>query len=383
MKRLKYLMLGLLLILTLTTQVFASEIPDNLVVQNINGQQQLVKTYVLSPDADPSVLQEPSFDYDGFHYTWAYTTKKEQPYLDTKFVVKTTTVETATNDLSEILEQLPHNTPYKQDGYSGELTLDHTTLVTEAAGYTTKYRTITYTKVIGNLDRNDMSYVPATTIKDGKTLSLVDVEWQITGTDLVGEALMPSRYQAVATYSASSSYSVATGYVTTAAYCGEVTAEGIESVTYTVVFTGTEIVPDDSNNGQSHIFLPGRLWIVVIGAVLLTLLLAAFVYYLLRHRKNVYVYVPGEHPRDYMLVAKFRVTPAQPEIDITAVDTSPDHIVAVEIKRTLAKKMMGQIVTVHHKFGTHRYSIVQDQRDDWHEFQLKEVSSCDSEKPVA
>lgn len=69
MKRLKYLMLGLLLILTLTIQVFASEIPDNLVVQNINGQQQLVKTYVLSPDADPSVLQEPSFDYDGFHYT--------------------------------------------------------------------------------------------------------------------------------------------------------------------------------------------------------------------------------------------------------------------------------------------------------------------------
>ena len=69
---------------------------------------------------------------------------------------------------------------------------------------------MTDTKVIGNLDRNDMSYVPATTTKNGKTLSLVDVEWQVTGTDLVGEALVPSRYQAVATYSASSSYSAAT-----------------------------------------------------------------------------------------------------------------------------------------------------------------------------
>ena len=45
----------------------------------------------------------------------------------------------------------------------------------------------------------------------------------------MGEALVPSRYQAVATYSASSSYSAATGYVTTAEYSGEVTAEGIES----------------------------------------------------------------------------------------------------------------------------------------------------------
>ena len=44
-----------------------------------------------------------------------------------------------------------------------------------------------------------MSYVPATTIKNGRTLSLANVEWQVTGTDLVGEALMPSQYQAVAT----------------------------------------------------------------------------------------------------------------------------------------------------------------------------------------
>lgn len=216
MKRLRHMALGLVLILSLTTSAFAAEVPENLVVENLNGQQRMVKTYVLAPDADPETLKEPSFDYDGFHYTWAYTTKEEQPYMDTKTVTETVTVETAKNDLSQILAQLAPSIAYDQDGYTGELALDHTTLVTEAAGYTTKYSTITDTKVIGNLDRNDMSYVPATTTKNGKTLSLVDVEWQVTGTDLVGEALVPSRYQAVATYSASSSYSVATGYVTTA-----------------------------------------------------------------------------------------------------------------------------------------------------------------------
>ena len=67
---------------------------------------------------------------------------------------------------------------------------------------------MTTTKTIGPLDRNDMSYIPATTVKDGKTLTLANVEWQVIGTDLVGDVLAPSSYQAVATYSASTSYQV-------------------------------------------------------------------------------------------------------------------------------------------------------------------------------
>ena len=127
--------------------------------------------------------------------------------------------------------------PYDDGTYVGKLNLDHTSLVTEAAGYTTKYGSVTETKVIGNLDRNDMSYVPATTVKNGRTLSLSNVDWQVMGTALVGNALVPSQYQAVATYSASTSWKAATGYVTTAEYHGEVISEGIDSVTYTVVYT--------------------------------------------------------------------------------------------------------------------------------------------------
>ena len=205
MKRLRHLALGLLLILSLTTSAFAAEVPEDFVVENLNGQQRLVKTYILSPDADPASLQEPSIDYDGYHYTWAYTTKEEEPYLESKAVTETVTVETSSKDLADILAALEPSIPYNDGEFTGTLALDHTSLVTEASGYTTKYSTTTETKVIGNLDRNDMSYVPATTTKNGKTLSLVNVEWQITGTDLVGEALIPSRFQAVATYSASSS----------------------------------------------------------------------------------------------------------------------------------------------------------------------------------
>lgn len=100
-------------------------------------------------------------------------------------------------------------------------------------------------------------------IKNGRTLNLTNVEWQVTGTDLVGEALMPSQYQAVATYSAKASYQAATGYVTTAEYIGDVTHEGVESVTYVLTYIGTEANHKGAAAAQVGAFFADHfLWIL-------------------------------------------------------------------------------------------------------------------------
>ena len=306
-------------------------------------------------------------EYDGYLYTWAYTTKVEHPYLESKTVTETVTVNTAKNDLAQILAELSPSMPYEKDGFSGELALDHTTLSTEASGYTTKYSKTTETKVIGNLDRNDMSYVPATTVKNGKTLTLANVEWQVTGTALVGEALVPAQYQAVATYSASSSYQAATGYVTTAEYHGTVTSEGVDSITYTVVYTGSEIVPV-----KTHIWDNGSLAapLLIIAAVLLCAGIAAAALILLRRRKNVYVYVPDSKPREYRLIAKFRVEPDSevPAIDAGALTLNPGDTVAVEVKKSLARHLAGREFTVSFPQSDHTYTIQASKHNDWHEF---------------
>ena len=44
------------------------------------------------------------------------------------------------------------------------------------------------------------------------------MDWQIIGTDLIGDVLAPCSWQAVETYSASTSSKVAAGYVTTVEY---------------------------------------------------------------------------------------------------------------------------------------------------------------------
>ncbi len=368
MKHLKSLVLALVLAFAMTTSALAAEVPDNLVVENLNGQQRIVKTYVLPPEKDPETLKEPSFDYDGFTYTWAFTTKDEHAFLESKSVTETVTVETASNNLDKILAELAPSVPYDDGEYSGELALDHTTISTVAADYTTQYGTVTATKTIGPVDRNDMSYVPATTVKNGMTLKLSGVTWQVTGTDLVGDTLAPASYQAVATYSASTSSKVATGYVTTAEYKGEVTASGVDSITYTVVYVGEETTPA-AISGSAAAATPRRIITAVLCLIPL-LLLAGLGVFLFQRRKNVYVYVPGDRPRDYRLVAQYRVEPEKPEIDISDLEPYPEGIVAVEIKRPLAKKLLGQNFTVRHRTACCTYTVLQDRPGDWREFDL-------------
>lgn len=277
MKRYVILM-ALALSLAMPTSAFALEVPSETIVQNLNGSQQVIKTYTISPEADPQELIEEPFTLEGYRYTFADIVKVENHVQDSRQQTETVTVETSKNELGLILEKLAPTLDYDDGQYCGKLALDHTSIYTEAAGYTTRSYNVTETKTIGQLDRNDMSYVPATTVKDGRTLKLSNVEWQVTGTDLVGEALMPSSYQAVATYSGKVYYSAATGYITTADYVGEVTREGVESVTYQVTYLGTE-AQSDSFTGQVISAL-ASIWPYLLGGggvtaiVILSLLLA-------------------------------------------------------------------------------------------------------------
>ena len=381
MKKIIRFSLCFLLSMLFFVNAFAAEVPESFVCENLNGQQRIVKTYVLSPNVDPDTLTEPAFNYEGYHYIWSYTTKEEHPYSRSKSVTETVTVNTAGNDLSVILEQLAPTMAYDDGEYSGELTLDHTTLYTEAAGYDTRRSTTTETKVISHLASNDMSYIPATTVKNGKTLKLSNVDWQVTGTAVVGEELVPAEYQAVATYSASSSYQVATGYVTTAEYIGEVISSGVENITYVVVYSGSEIQPvgmtqeSDESVTRGHGFGGALLYVLL---ALIALLLGGILFALFMLRSNVYVYVPGNRPRDYRLVAKFRVNEKEPFIDISNLEPYPEGVVAVEVKRPLAKKLMGKEFRVVCRGQEHTYTIEQEKPCDWHEFNIADLEGEDT-----
>ena len=359
--------LAFLLALGLAASAAGTELPEQVVVEDRNGSQRLIKTFVVSPQTDPDSLREDPFLYEGRNYTWAYTTKEEHTALDVKSVTETVTVETQDDDLASILMELDSVLPYDQDGYTGELILDHTTLDIQAAGHEERYGTLTDIQVFSDLPGNDAGQIPASTERDGATLPLVHVEWQEEAPS--EEAPAVPRYQAVAIYAATTSYSGATGYLTTAQYSGQVTNSGVDSVTYTVVYTGQPAEPA-AEPGVPFSFSLLPVPSIVLASVPLAAALMSLVLVCLRRRTNVRVYIPSGRPRDWRLIARFRTDAAHPSIDLRTVEPCPDGMVAVELRPRLARRLANQTFTVRWTQGEHRYTVRGGRAGDWHTFRI-------------
>lgn len=127
-----------LLMLVLTSNALALEVPTDTVVQNLNGSQQAIKTFTVSPEQDPAALIEEPFELEGYLYTFADIVKSENPVEETQIHTEVITVETTKDDLALILEQLKPTIEYDDGRFQGTLALDHTSLNTVAAGYERK-----------------------------------------------------------------------------------------------------------------------------------------------------------------------------------------------------------------------------------------------------
>ncbi len=364
------------LLSTLVLSASAAHVPEEVVTENRNGQQLIIKTYTLSPQDDPSGLIQEPFDLDGFHYEHMETVKEDQSFRDSKQHTETVTLETSTQNLSDILAQLPPTKEYAQDGYAGVLTLDHTTLNTVAAGYTSQRYTISDTRQYTDLDRNDPAYVPTTVVKNGTTLSLTNITWSTTGTGLYGDTLLPTSYTATATYSAAGSRQVATGYVTTANYTGEITAEGVQSVRYTVTYLGAAL-PESQPEPEPEAGASIVPW-VILGASLLALAgggVAAFILL----RPNAVIYAMNAKGVAYKRLGAQRVTARKPRLDFTKLREYPAPEAGVELKKQTAQKLAGRLITIQLYDGTRTHLVEWADGMDSYWFAVKDEDEKESE----
>lgn len=200
------------------------------------------KVYQLSLSDDPSGIPTEDFERNGRRYFLLDMIKEDEVGVDTQDYTDTITQDSDTNDLSAVLKQLdPHREVTTEDGYTGLLALDYTSVTVEAKGYKTSTKSLSATRTYPNLSDADLSLVPKTTTDNGKTLTLGAVEWS------GGEN---GYYTATATYTGTSSTRYATGYTVTASYTGQVAKTGCEVVTYTAIF-GSEVLPKEEKTEES------------------------------------------------------------------------------------------------------------------------------------
>ena len=195
------------------------------------------KVYQLSLSDDPSGIPTEDFERGGRHYYLLDMIKEDEIGVDTQDYTDTITVDSDTNDLSAILKQLDaHREVTTEDGHTGLLALDYTSVTVEAKGYKTNTRSLSATRTYPNLSDADLDLIPKTITDGGKTLTLGAVEWS------GGEN---GYYTATASYTGTSSTRSATGYTVSASYTGQVAKTDCEVVTYTAIFGNVELTEEE------------------------------------------------------------------------------------------------------------------------------------------
>ena len=189
-------------------------------------------------DLIQNTTKEADFEREGRTYTLLDLLKNDQTETDTREHIEVVTLESKTKDMAEILKMLEPKLEVKtEDGYEGILSLDHTTIQVEAAGYGTSSCTVTAERTYPNLSDADVSLVPKSVNENGRTLTLADVSWQEAAVDPTDGYDIPIRYTAVASYTGTATSKYATGYTVTADYKGDVTRTSCDTVVYTAVFS--------------------------------------------------------------------------------------------------------------------------------------------------
>lgn len=331
----------------------ASYVADDINYQNLNGQQQAIMVYTLLPDQQPEDLIEQDFEYDGYLYAYSGMTKQEQTFNEEKLHTETITVNTGSKDLKDILAELKPTIEFDDGTSQGILALDHETIKTEAAGYKTSSYTVTATKNFTGLASNDSSLIDPTAVKNGRTLSLSNITWSVESTALVGDALVPATYSAVATYSGTASSTVATGYITTAEYTGKVTASGISSIKYTVTYIGTPVLVEEPDTEISAPMAFG-------GLIVIAVLCGGVLFLILRFRKNTTVYKSTGEDNEYDKCGKLSLKVRNPELRIDHLKDVPSGVIAIEVDEGVAKKLFGKKISVRYydRIMTHTVGTV-------------------------
>ena len=185
------------------------------------------KVYQLSLSDDPRGIPTEDFERNGRRYYLLDMIRENTTGVDTQEYTETVTMDSDTGDMSAVLKALDAQMEVTtEDGYTGILILDHTSVNVVVKGYQTSTKNLSATRTYPGLSDADLELIPKTITDNGNTLTLADVQWANDGTF----------YTATAKYTGTATSRYATGYTVTASYTGQVAKMNCEVVIYTAIF---------------------------------------------------------------------------------------------------------------------------------------------------
>ena len=301
----------------------------------------LHKTFTVAADYDPDSLVEPVFSQGGYRYRFSEIIQRDStPASAAKTVTESKTVDSGTDDRSAIIELLGDRLPYSdEDGFEGELFLLPESLAVTETGRTSYSYNVTEVRQLEGLASNDMANIPKSVIKNGLTLPLQTVDWQVMGGEGTGYSEVPTGYTATAYYSAPATGTKPSGFTATATFSGEVTKQLIGKSTYTIVYEGEQIIIPFN-------FSP----FIIAGLIVAGCVIACVVLWRLRKNVEVYVYQAGVPE----LYAKLRVSLKKPIIELRQLS---DVEIRLMFDKHFSKRLLDQRIFVVSKYKNARFDL--------------------------
>lgn len=296
------------------------------------------KTYLVQEDEKDTFIEnlDKEIEVFGEKYTFESYTSEGGTTTDTIDITTTKKIISDTNNLNNIINQLGKTIHYEKDGYIGEYQLN-----TENIQIKTNYNgfredlieeTINYT----GLERNDLDFIPKQTEKEGLILDLLNVEWEVETTKMIGEYEVADLYTAKCYYAGKQRVNYPNTYSVTAEYTGTATKEILTPYTYTVKYNKVEeeiptVTPEIVEKKENDI-LP-----IASGSTVIILVILFFL------SKNVTIY----NYKDGKYVKLGKTILNNNTINLTKYSMSEvTNKYKLEFSKRLTNKLQGKMITI-------------------------------------
>ena len=249
------------------------------VIVNFEKKDNLEKYYYIEEYKE---TLEQEISKDGITYKLEDIIEKENTKVVYKNKEVTKELIVNTNDKYEILNMFEQELNIKEDGYTGTLKIDNSSVTIEPNdSYKEEYK-VYYEKEYKNVERNELNDIPKTIEKNDTTYYLVDPVWTVSKTQIIDGQDVPVLYNGIMKYEAIKERTVVTNYIATVKYNGKLEKEVIDTVTLTMKYTEVptqkiEEKQENKNNAVVPTVATGTGILICSGIILMS-------------RKNVSIY---------------------------------------------------------------------------------------------
>ena len=256
------------------------------------------------------------------------TLTKEQEVIDT--------IETNTNDLGKVISMFNETKDYEEDGYTGTLTRDNSSLkISVNNSYQEEYK-VYLQKAYNNVPSNELNDIPKTIKENGTIYYLVNPVWTIAKTEKVSENEVPVEYNGTMYYEGIKTRTIVTSYLATIKYTGEISKQVPDTTTFTVTYKEVK------EYGQIVSAVVGTTGIIFISGIILF------------NFKNAKIY--NLQNGEYKLVKRAHISKSKKFLDLTPTNLQTRSY-RINLSKSLFRNLKGQHIQIKYFDKTIKYNI--------------------------